>query len=116
MKTNKKIKNLLCYIVAFMLAIVANLGFGLASKPTQTVYAADNSSTLTVSNSTFSNKDSDSQPKNFKATSENTSVDARVVDVTKNEISSKYENIASHSNSDNNVLMIDAKDKVSTYG
>lgn len=116
MKTNKKIKNLLCYIVAFMLAIVANLGFGLASKPTQTVYAADNSSTLTVSNSTFSNKDSDSQPKNFKATSENTSVDARVVDVTKNEISSKYENIASHTNSDNNVLMIDSGGKVSTYG
>jgi len=92
MKTNKKIKNLLCYIVAFMLAIVANLGFAQFSKPSASVYAAD-SSTLNISNSTFSNKDSDNQPKDFNSSSDSTSVDARVVNVTDKDIASKYENV-----------------------
>lgn len=115
MKTNKKIKNLLCYIVAFMLAIVANLGFAQFSKPNSLVYAA-NSSTLTVKNSNFSSKDSDSQPKEFNPSSDDTSVDAKVVNTTDKDITSKFENVYNSLNKDNCALMIDAGNNVSTFG
>ena len=118
MKTNKKIKNLICYIVAFTLAIVANIGLLTSlQKPKETVFAASNNNYLPikVDNASFTNKDSNNQPKNYTASISNTSVDAKVIDVTDTEIASRFSNLARTSH-DNYVLMLDSGNKISNFG
>jgi len=118
MKTNKKIKNLLCYIVAIMLAIVAQIGIvKIQDRNEFPIYSANEYLVKSVPNGSFANKDSDNQPKEFTASIKNTSIDARVVDTTDTELIEKYKNIDRTSDLyDSNVLLINGEDKICNFG
>ena len=121
MKTNKKIKNLLCCMVAFIVAVFANFAFIKLNAPAFKVSAATNNNSLPikVSNANFSENVASTypfEPKYYTATSENTYVDAGVINVEDNKYASRFNNLKPLSVSDSYVLMIDGGDAVVDYG
>ncbi len=118
MKTNRKIKNLICYVAAFALAIAANMAFFRVEKPVAEIYAA-NENTITLTNPSFSDAPSSTYPFNpssYTKTSQNTNIDAGVINVEETKYSSRFENLAPISLADKYVLMIDSKDIITNYG
>lgn len=121
MKTNKKIKNLLCYVVAFMLAVAANFAFTKFEKQPSNVFAGgnQNSEPISLDNPTFNNNTSSTYPfapKYYEASSNNSSAEAGVINVEESKYSSKFTNLSRGSLYDNYVLMIDAGENNVNHG
>jgi hypothetical protein len=120
MKTNKKIKNLICYICTFALALVANLTFYKLERPNFEVYAAGkNTLPISLSNANFNSNTSSTypfKPDSYTATSSNTNIEAGVINIENTTYANKFENLSSVNTGDNYVLMIDADNITTTYG
>ncbi|MBR6778980.1 MAG: hypothetical protein IKM43_02375 [Clostridia bacterium] len=123
MKTNTKIKNLLCYVVAFLLAIVANFGLISFKKNKNVVFATvvseADSEPLTLANNNFSLNPKSTypfEPKEYTISNSDSNVDSGVINVEDEKYAKRFSNLDRGTLYDNYVLMIDSSKKPTDLG